>query len=68
VREIVALEQKPGAVRFGAGVGQAIAEIQAGAVFAALAVALERGDRAVGDVLLGPLRKRRWQHPDFAGS
>jgi hypothetical protein len=46
VREIVALEQKLGAVRFGAGAAQAIAEIQAGAVFAALAVALERGDRA----------------------
>jgi len=46
VREIPALEQQLGAVRFGAGVGQAIAEIQAGAVFAALAVALERDDRA----------------------
>jgi hypothetical protein len=31
VYEVVALEQKLGAVRFGAGVGQAIAEIQAGA-------------------------------------
>src|ERR1700680_3002571 len=42
MRKILALEQKLGAVRFGAGVGQAIAEIQAGAVFAALAVAFER--------------------------
>jgi hypothetical protein len=39
VRKILALEQKLGAVRFGTGVGQAIAEIQAGAVFAAFAVA-----------------------------
>ena len=51
VRKIVALEQKLRAVRFGAGAGQAIAEIQAGAVFAVFAVAFERGDGAVGDVL-----------------
>jgi len=67
MRKIVALEQKLGPVRFGAGVGQAVAEIQAGAVFAALAVALEGGDGVVGDGLLGPIRQRRWQHPDFAG-
>jgi hypothetical protein len=51
VREIVTLEQKLRPVRLGAGVGQAIAEIQAGAVFAALAVALEGGDGAVGNVI-----------------
>lgn len=51
VHKILALEQQLRPVRFGAGVGQAIAEIQAGAVFAAFAVALERGDGAVGDGL-----------------
>jgi hypothetical protein len=54
MREIVTLEQELRPVRLGAGVGQAIAEIQAGAVFAAFAVALEGGDGAVGDVVLGP--------------
>jgi len=46
VHKIVALEQKLSAVCSGAGVGLAIAEIQSGAVLAALAVALERGDGA----------------------
>lgn len=52
VRKILALEQKLGAVGFGAGVGEAIAEIQAGAMLAAFAAALERGDGAVSDRLL----------------
>lgn len=49
--EILALEQELRPVRLGASVGQAVAEIQAGAVLAALAVALEGGDGAVGDGL-----------------
>jgi hypothetical protein len=65
VREVVALEQKLGVVCFGAGVGQAIAEIQASAVLAALAVALERGDGAVGDVLLGPHTQATMATPGF---
>lgn len=36
VRKVLALEEKLGAVRFGAGVGQTIAEIQAGEAFAVL--------------------------------
>src|SRR5579863_3118423 len=51
VREIAAFEEEPRAVRLGAGVGQAVAEIQAGPVLAAFAVALECGDRDMGDLL-----------------
>lgn len=53
VGKIIALEQKAGAVRLGAGIGQAIAEIQAGlavSLAAPLAETLERGDRDVRDL------------------
>jgi hypothetical protein len=65
VHKILALEQQLGAVRFGAGVGQAIAEIQAGVVFAAFTVALEGGDGAVGDVLLGLNTQTAMATPGF---
>jgi len=48
--EVIALEQEPRAVRLGASVGKAIAEIQARPVLAAFAVALERGDRDMRDI------------------
>jgi hypothetical protein len=51
VGEIAAFEQKPRAMHFGAGVRQAIAEIEPGPVFAAVAVALEGNDRGMGRLL-----------------